>query len=172
MSVAGARDAGVNALAMPPEQALLELTILNAEAHDHRFEEIMIPLLDRGVPPEVLTRLSELWEHTKAVAGEIVAVGKIIVRAVVDFLIANPKLTIGLALGAALASLIASIPFLGPILAPLSTWMSVAYGGAVGALMDAGDYSGAIYPAAITLASKFFELLAAIFNGVQAYWMA
>lgn len=159
-------------LVLRSEQALFELTLLNAEASDDEFDEVIIPLLNRGIPPEILTRLLQLWEHTKTVAGEIVAVGKIIVRAIVDFLIANPKLTIGLAIGGALASLIAAIPFLGPVLQPFATWISIAYGGGVGASMENGDYSGSPITAAIMVAEKFFQLLISIFNGVQSYWIS
>lgn len=151
-------------------QALFELTLLNAEAVTAEFDDVVVAGIRRGIPPELLTRLKVLWAQTKLIAGEIVAYGKIIVQKVVDFLLANPKLAIGLAIGAAVSVLVASIPFLGPMLAPISTWIATLYGAGVGASMQQGDFSGSPLPAAIELASKFFELIGIVFRGIAQYW--
>ena len=122
--------------------------------------------LRKGIPPEVLTRLKDLWEKTKVIAGEVVSIGKIIVQKIFEFLKDNPKLTIGLAFGAAVSVLIAGVPFIGPILAPLAITISMIYFGGVGAAMEKGDISGSPLSAAIALANSFFELLMAIFNAI------
>lgn len=62
-----------------PKDALLELTLLNAEQIDDNFDDLLIDSLKRNIPPEIVTRLLELWSQTKEVAGEVVAIGKIIV---------------------------------------------------------------------------------------------
>lgn len=153
-----------------PKQALLELTLLNAESSDASFDDVVIEGLKRDMPAELVTRLAELWTQTKIVAGEVIAVGKIIVRKIIAFMLANPKLAIGIAVGAALSALVAGIPFIGPLLAPMAATLSMLYGAGVGAAMQKGDYSLSPYSAAIELANKFFELLSAIFNGVSEYW--
>lgn len=151
-------------------QALLELTLLNAETSDASFEDFFVAGIGKGLPPEVLTRLKELWDQTKLIGGELVAIGKIIVQKIFEFLKANPKLAIGLAMGVAVGALIGGIPIIGPIIAPLSVLLSTLYGAGVGAAMQKGDYSGSPYTAGIELAEKFFELLKAIFNGISQYW--
>lgn len=118
----------------------------------------------------MLTRLKELWDQTKIIGGELVAIGKIIIQKIFEFLKANPKLAIGLALGVAVAHLIAAIPLIGPFLAPLSILLAALYGAGVGAAMQKGDYSGSPITAAIELTAKFFELLQAVFNGISQYW--
>lgn len=155
---------------LSPEQGLFELTLMNGETSDYSFDTMVVDAINRGLPPEVVTRLKELWEKTKVVAGEIIAVGKIIVQKILEFLKSNPKLTIGLAIGAAVSVLIAGIPLIGPLLEPVATVVSTIYGGGIGACVDKGDYSGSPYAAAIELANKFFELLRSIFTAVLQYW--
>ena len=104
------------------------------------------------------------------VAGEVVAIGKIIVWKIIDFLLENPKLAVGIALGAALGILVSCIPLIGPILAPLSATLSMLYGAYIGTMMQKGGYSNSPTTRAIDVAHKFFELLISIFNGVAEYW--
>jgi hypothetical protein len=153
-----------------PEQALFELSMLNAEQLQIEFEEVVIEGMKRGIPAEILTRLKDLWEATQDIAGEIIAIGKIIVLAIIDFLKANPTLLAGMALGAAVSSLVLTVPFLGPLLLPLSMLISTLYGAGVGAAMQEGDYSASPITAAIALANKFFELLRLILKGISQYW--
>ena len=152
------------------EQGMFELSMLNAETSYAEFEEVIIEGIKRGIPTEILTRLKDLWEVSKEVAGEVVAIGKIIVMAIIDFMKANPMITVGLILGAALSTLVLGIPFLGPLLLPLTMGVSALYGAGVGAAMQGGDYSGSPISAAIALAKKFFELLRMILMAVSDYW--
>jgi hypothetical protein len=152
------------------EHALLELTLMNAEASSRSFDEVAAHLLDRGVPPELVTRLVDLWEKTELVAGEVIAVGQILVTKVVEFVKANPAIAAGMAVGAAFAALVASIPFLGPLLAPFVTPVAVVGGGAVGANLQRGHDSGTLAEGVVDLARKFFALLIEIFRGVASYW--
>ena len=152
------------------EQGMFELSMLNAETSYAEFEEVIIEGIKRGIPAEILTRLKDLWEVSKEVAGEVVAIGKIIVMAIIDFMKANPMITVGLILGAALSTLVLGIPFLGPLLLPITMGVSALYGAGVGAAMQGGDYSGSPISAAIALAKKFFELLRMILLAVSDYW--
>jgi hypothetical protein len=153
-----------------PEQGLFELTLLNAEQNESNFEEVVLEGIKRGFPPEILTRLKELWEFSKKIAGEVIAIGKIIVKTIFDFIKANPELTIGAAIGAAVSLLIMSIPFFGPILAPLVAPIATIYGIGVGATKENGHLSTDPLAVAMALASKFFELITMIFNSIVDYW--
>lgn len=152
------------------EQGLFDLTLLNAESANASFDNIVLDGIRYGIPPEILTRLKVIWEQTKEIAGEFIAIGKIIVQMTFDFLKANPKLALGIALGATVSALIAGIPFIGPMLEPVSTLVATLYGAGVGAAMQEGDYSGSPFTAAIELAHKFFELVMKIFNAIKMYW--
>jgi hypothetical protein len=155
---------------LTPEQGLFELSLINAENSDRSFEDVVLDGINRGIPPEILTRLKELWDITKIVAGEIIAIGKIIVKSIIDFIKINPELTIGTGLGASVSVLIAGIPFIGPILAPLSLVITTVYGAGVGATASYGNLSSDPIKAAFSLANKFFELLKMIFNAIVSYW--
>lgn len=157
---------------MSAEQGMFELTLLNAEASEAKFDDLVIGAVDRGIPAELVTRLKELWDATKVIAGDVISIGRIVVGQIIEFLKNNPKLSLGLALGASIATLVGGIPLLGPFLQPLASWVGTVYGAGVGAAMQQGDYSGSPYTAAIELASKFFELLVAVFRSVAAYLSA
>jgi hypothetical protein len=148
------------------ESALLELTVMNAEAGQFEsFATAAKTLLDRGLPPELVTRLQDLWDKTKFIGGELVAVGKIIIKKIADFFLANPGLAIGLAIGAALAALIsASIPFIGALLAPLVVIVSTLYGYNI----QLGGRDSLLHSTFI-LAKEFFMLLVGIFTAVANY---
>lgn len=147
---------------MTPEQGLLQLSELNAQAKDRPFAEVLVDLLNRKVPTEIVTRLEDLWEITKKAGGEIIQIGKIIVLQIVDFVRANPDIAIALAIGGAAGALIGLIPYIGPFLQPLMT--------AVVAILVAGRQKGALEDA-VLLAKKFYELLANIFMAVRQYWV-
>lgn len=153
-----------------PKQALFELTMQNAEASDWSFDDVVVEGLKHNIPAEIMTRLAELWEKTKVIAGEVVAVGKIIVRKILDFIMANPGLSVGIALGAALTILVAGIPFIGAWLAPMVGAVSMLYGAGAGAAIQNGEDPLNPLVVARTLARKFFDLFLAIFTGIQEYW--
>lgn len=153
------------------EKGMFELTLLNAEVSREHLDDVLVRGLSYGIPPEVMTRLESIWSMTKTIAGEVVAIGKIVVMKIFDFLKANPNLTIGIALGAAVGVLIGGIPFLGTILAPLSTAISMLYGAAVGSSLDTGGNPSDPHVAVALLAKKFFELLQDIFLSVREYFL-
>ena len=153
------------------EQGMFELTLLNAEVSREQLDDVLVIGLNRGIPPEIMTRLESVWGMTRTIAGEVVTIGKIVVVKIFEFLKANPNLTIGIALGAAVGALIAGIPFLGAMLAPLSTALSMLYGAAVGATIDAGGIPSDPYVAVAHLAKKFFELIQEIFLSVKDYFL-
>lgn len=157
---------------LKPEQGMFELTLMNAEASSATFDDIAVEALNRGIPPELVTRLKELWDKAKVIAGEVVAIGKIIVRQIIEFLRQNPKLSVGMALGVAVGVLIGGIPWIGPIIQPMATLVASLYGAGVGAAMENGGYSISPVTVAFALAEKFFELLKGILNSVTSYVFA
>lgn len=144
------------------EQAMLEFTLLNAETTGQSFDDVVLEGLQRGIPPEMLTRMKSLWEQTKQIGNEVIEVGKIIVMKIIEFLKANPKLAASLAIGAAVYLLAHTIPLIGPLLAPLLAAVAAIY--AFGTLTSLDDV--------IKMAKEFFALIVSIFNAVANRWTA
>ena len=94
-----------NAAVLKSEEGMFELSLLNAEASETKFDDLVVDAIGRGIPAELITRLKEIWDAARVIAGEVVAVGRIIVGRIIEFVKQNPKLTLGLALGAAVAAL-------------------------------------------------------------------
>jgi hypothetical protein len=155
--------------ALTSEQALLELTIRNAEQSQQEFDDVFIAGMRSGLAAELLTRMEDLWSKTLVVAGEMVAVGKIVIAEIVAFFKENPGLSIGAAIGASLGVLVATVPFLGPLLAPIATLAMSLYGAGIGATAQDGQAKGNPLDVAVALARKFFEMLIRIFNAVAGY---
>lgn len=147
---------------MQTQAALFELTELDAQARSRTFEEESVRLLGLDVPAELVTRLRLVWEQTKIVAGQVMAIGRIIVMKIVDFVADNPGLAIGIAIGAAVAALVAPVPFLGPILAPVAVVLGALYG--INVQDGARD---SLLVSVHRLAQKFFALLLSIFEAVR-----
>jgi C4-dicarboxylate transporter len=155
---------------LTPQHALLELTLEDAEAASARFEDVVVQGLARGLPAEVLTRLEEIWSQTKVIAGHVIAIGKVIVRRILDFLKANPHLAVGAALGAAVAFIAASsLPFVGAMLAPLAAVIGAVYGMGIAAAWKQGDATADPLNVAIALAKEFLGLFVAVLDAVSDY---
>jgi len=160
---------------MNADDALFELSMLNAESSTATFDDFYIWGSNKGLPTEILTRLKVVWDYTKDIADETVALGKIIVRAIKDFLQNNPHLAAGIALGAVVGLLSGSLPFIGTLLLPVSTVITTVYGAGVGAAIDNGEsVSDSTSPmvAAIHLAKKALEFLLVILQTLAAYFAA
>jgi hypothetical protein len=156
---------------MNSSDAMFELSLINAEESSTSYDDFFVWGTEKGIPPEILTRLKAVWDFTKKVAGEVISIGKIIVNTIAKFMKANPNLTVGIAIGAAVGLLSASIPVLGPILAPLGGTLATLYGAGVGAALD-HNVQDATNPiaAAISLAKSFFQLIIDIFQAVAGYF--
>jgi len=158
--------------ALTKEQGMFELTLLNAEHAQGQLDDVLVEGLALGIPAEIMTRLSTLWSLTKVFAGEVIAIGRIIVTQIFAFLRSHPGIAIGVLLGAAVGALTAGIPFVGPMLAPLASSVSMLSGAAIGSTVDAGNPSSDLLVAIIQLARNFFELLQSIFLAVRDYYSA
>jgi hypothetical protein len=157
-------------------QATLDLSLLHASANKTDFNDIAIDLAKRGTPLEVVTRLQGLWNNTQSIAGEIIAIGKIIVIKLWEFIKANPNMTIGIVLGAAIGALVNLIPWIGHFLAPIAMTVSAFLGGIAGHQLDKiakGDYvSGSLFENLITAAKLFYQLFADIFIALKDYLLS
>lgn len=138
-------------------EAALELSLLSAESGAESFDEQISGALNSGLPPEFITRMKALWETTRVVGGEVIAVGRIIVLRILEFLKANPNLTAAVGVAAAAYLLSQSIPLIGSMLAPI---IALASGGVVLAKTTSVE-------AAIEMARQFFAMLVDIFELVR-----
>ena len=158
-------------MAITSNEAKLELMLLESKSMDLDRLDVSTRFTNAGLPQEIILRLEELWEATKAVGKKIIHIGRIIILEIIRFIEENPNLVIGVALGAAVGALVGAVPYLGPMLAPLSIAIGSAFGGVVGSRVDRdqkpGDGIVGISQEAIILARKFFELLVAIFIAIK-----
>lgn len=146
--------------AMTKEEAELELAleIAEAERSGKGGASIVIPALEGGLPPEIATRLEGLWDATLDLGGKVWEVGKVVVKRIVDFIEANPGLTIGIAIGAVVGMFVSSVPLLGPLLQPFVTPVAIAFGIKEGRAIDTRADQG-LLNAAIAAAKEFFRLI-------------
>ncbi|MGI9213462.1 MAG: hypothetical protein ACR2HF_13400 [Methylococcaceae bacterium] len=156
--------------------AQLELMLLNGATHNLDWADIVTLLNNRGAKLELVTRMQELWEKTKIIAGEVVNVGRIIVMKLWEFIRANPNLVLGVAIGAALGALVNLIPFIGPWLAPIAMAIGATMGALAGHRLDKIEggqtVSGSMFEDIITLAKRFFQLLGDIFVALRDEYFA
>jgi hypothetical protein len=153
-------------LSLSEAQALLEIDLLNTEAHpkgessEWGFVDVVTEGLQSGIPADVLTRMKDLWEVTAKIGGELIQIGKIILIKLVEFLRANPKLTASLALGAAVYFLTHAVPVFGPILAPLFAVLATAV----------AMYKTTSLDEVVAMAKQFFQVMVEAFNAVAHRW--
>lgn len=110
-------------------QALLKLTLWDAEAGSVKNSEVYAQLQELGLPEEVVSRLHELITATKKVGSKLFAYGKILVLKILEFVKANPFLVVSAGIsavvGVAVTGLITSIPVVGLILAPVAIALGI-----------------------------------------------
>lgn len=123
-------------------------------------------LLKKGLPIEVVTRLDDLWDDTKVIAGRVITVGKIIFCRILEFIKTYPHAAIGALIGAAVGALMNGVPLLGPWLAPVSTSLGAVIGAVGGAQLDTGKGD---LQSVIIVAKDFFMMVIDIFNAIFNY---
>ena len=153
--------------AITTEEALLDVSMMNAEVADKSFTDVFVELSNKGLPADIITRLEGIWNKTKPIAGEIVQIGKIIVLKILEFIRENSGLAIGLALGAAISAVIGMIPYIGPYIQELTEPLILALSAFSGVKYQTGESS---FDSAMTLATNFFKLFAEIFNAIKEHW--
>lgn len=123
-------------------------------------------LVKKGLPIEVVTRLDDLWDDTKVIAGRVITVGKIIFCRILEFIKTYPHAAIGALIGAAVGALLNGVPLLGPWLAPISTSLGAVVGAVGGAQLDTGKGD---LQSVIIVAKDFFMMIIDIFNAIFNY---
>jgi hypothetical protein len=151
-------------------QANLKMALWQVDADSMSSSELYAWLVDTGLPHEVTIRLHELASYTKKSGNKVLAVGKIILIKIIEFIKAHPNLAMGVALGAAVGLLVNSVPVLGSVLAPLATVLGITIGAIAGHRLDKGkEVNEGIIGVAqdiIEIAREFFKLFIDVFNAI------
>lgn len=156
---------------LSPAQAKLKLALLNAEATAVKSSDVYLELQTFDLPPEVTSRLHDLLQVTKPIGGKVIAVGKVVLLQILEFIKQHPflvtSLGVGAVIGTAVAGLITSIPLLGGVLAPLAAALGITItvlAGVVGYELDK-NFQG-VGQDIVEMAELFFRLLSNIVNTV------
>ena len=178
---------------LSPSQARLKLTILNKHAEVKNNYELYSEMTNLGLPNEVIEVLSRVLKVTSKVAGKVIAIGKIIVIKLLEYVSKHPLQVAGLvvglsaayALGVALHGLFALVPALakwkiiGGLLSKLVLLIANLCQAVFVPIMIAtpvvGSVTGEIfdkkYPEVSEslqqIAKDFFELFAQIVNAIK-----
>lgn len=145
------------------QTAMKEVLLYETRYQDVNRSKMSAWLLKKGLPIDVVTRLDDLWDDTKLVAGRVITVGKIIFCRILEFIKAYPHAAIGALVGAAIGALTNGVPLLGPLLAPITSGLGAIVGAVGGATLDTGK--GDIQ-SIILVAKDFFMMLIDIFNAI------
>lgn len=152
-------------------QANLKISLWQVEADSMTSSNLYVWLQDSGLPHEVIIRLHELATYTKKIGSKVLAVGKIVLIKIIEFVKEHPYLATGVAVGVAVGFLVNSIPFLGTILAPLATALGIIVFGIAGHRRDKRDQGKEVQSGffgvaedVVEIAANFFKLLGDVFN--------
>lgn len=152
-------------------QANLKMSLWQLEVDSMKSSNLYVWLQDSGLPHEVTIRLHELATYTKKAGSKVLAVGKIVLIKIIEFVKAHPFLVIGAGIGAvvgaAVAGLITSVPILGQLLAPLAMALGItitAIGAVVGHRLD--KCLPGVGEDIIEIVQDFFKLLVDVLNSV------
>ncbi len=151
------------------DRATYEALLLEAEASGLDKTETMAFLSNQGIPLEVITRIDFLWDQTVIVGNQILHIGKIIIKKLIQFIDENPHMLIGLALGIGLALLVASVPYIGSLIAPVVTIAFSTIGALKGYKLDSiinGEYVDDVIVNIILIVKKFWDFLYDVFNTI------
>ncbi len=97
-------------------QANLKMALWQVDADSMSSSDSYVWLNDSGLPHEVTIRLHELASYTKKAGNKVLAVGKIVLIKIIEFVKAHPNLATGIAVGVAVGLLVSSVPIIGPVL--------------------------------------------------------
>ncbi len=153
-------------------EAKLELMILNSQTNQLDWVDMATLLHSRGAPLELVTRTEDLWEKTKIIAGKVVNIGRVIIMKIWEFIKANPHMIIGAILGAAFGALVGMIPFIGPLLAPIAMTIGMLNGHRLDKIAEGQRVQYSIIEDLITVAKRFFRLIADIFLALRDEYFA
>lgn len=135
--------------------ATFELFDLNSATQNLEWVDIVTMLNNRGAKLELVTRMQDLWEKTKIIAGEVVNVGRILVMKIWEFIKANPNMFLGIAIGAAIGAT-----------------MGALAGHRLDKIEGGETVTSSMFEDIITLAKHFFQFIADIFMALKDSYFA
>ena len=157
--------------------AQMKLMGMQADTKNINWIEAVVNFTNNNVPAEVVTRLKELWETTKTIAGQVYEIGKILVMKIIEFILANPNMAIGAVIGVAIGSLTNMIPFIGTMLAPLAMAIGAFFGAVAGHRLDKlvkGEITSFkdsnIFADLISVSKEFWKLLSEVFQALKIHF--
>jgi hypothetical protein len=163
---------------MNPNMAQIDLMVMQTEVKDKKWLDAVVEFTNKGVPPEVVMRLQELWEVTKTIGNQVYEVGKILVMKIIEFIMANPGMAIGVVLGVAVGSLTNMIPWIGTIMAPIAMAIGGFFGAVAGHRLDKlakGEIKSykdsSLFADLITTAKEFWRGLVEIFMALKEHFV-
>lgn len=156
-------------------QAKFKLFIWNKEAEGIKSHELFSKIKELNLPEETIVAFQALMQKSIRIGGKFLAIGKIIIVKLLEFVEKNfflvAGLGIGFVIGGAIAGFIASIhiPFImqaiAPILASIAKFFQISIP-LIGAV--AGHNIDTIIPnlgkSIVEVAKEFFQLFAEILN--------
>ena len=157
-------------------EAVAKFNLMGLQSSSNSFSKIdMISFFtNAGISQEVILRVQTLWEETKKMAGQVYAIGKIIIIKLIDFIKDNPAMAIGVAMGVGLGFVASSVPFIGFLIAPLVTAISVTIGAFRGHRIDrlikGEDVHNSIIDDAFSIAKTFWAFFSDIFETLKQYF--
>ncbi|MEH2378112.1 MAG: hypothetical protein V7K27_04280 [Nostoc sp.] len=153
-------------------QANLKITLWNAEAGAIKSSDFYEYLQDMGLPEEVVTRLHDLVRHTIKIGKKVIAIGKVLLFKIVEFVKTHPFLVAGAGIAAVVSAVIynwiVSIPWLGHFLEPVARALGIGIvlaGAVLGHVLDK-QFKG-VAQNIVEVASEFFKLLADVLNALS-----
>lgn len=164
---------------MTEAQAKLKLLALEATTNDFNKLDMIVKFTNLGLSQEVITRIQDLFDFTKKIGNQIIHIGKIIMKKLINFINENPNLTIGLAVGVGLSvltgMLISAVPVVGVplsgIVSSIVGMISIPLGILKGHRLDKvmqGEYvSNSVIEDLITVAKKFWALFVDILESLK-----
>lgn len=159
---------------MNSNMAQVKLMALHADTSKMSWTDAVVHFTNNGIPPEVVTRLKDLWEVTKTIGEQVYEIGKILVIKIIEFIMANPGMAIGAVLGAAVGSLTSMIPWIGVMIAPLATSIGAFFGAIAGHRLDKlakGELNSykdsSMFADLITIAKEFWKTIVEIFQALK-----
>ncbi|MGB3517613.1 MAG: hypothetical protein WBA43_14250 [Elainellaceae cyanobacterium] len=152
-------------------QVELKLTLWDNQAQSMRSDELYARLLRLGLPENIVSMLHDLILKVERVGRKVIAIGKIILMKLLEFLEKNLGLVAGIGIGAllssALVTLMGSVPIVGALLLPIAKAMGIVIT-ATGAVL--GKKVDTIVPdlgkTLLDIAKDFFQLLVDIFKAM------
>jgi len=144
------------------------------QSKDAVFEFFMI----KNLPKQVIHYITKLWDYTHTIGESVIAIGKIILLKIIDFIKENPNMAFGTALGAIAGAMASSfiswIPFIGQALSVITIGAGMLIGAIAGDRMDRaenGEYVDeslmSVFGDTISVAKKFIQLFIDIIKTIK-----